>query len=314
MNTSLNTAFSQVDPYSILKVAKNFTLEELKECYRDASRKVHPDRQNGSEEKFKLVTHCFKKLAAEFKAREMDKPHDAMRNEYKTFHDAQNNAQMRNVALEKLASTTMQSSSKPSKTANEDFLRKFNRVFEDTRLEDPYQAGYGAQMAASSKAREDLSAPPIYEGKYNHSAFNRTFELNVKSSEVDERQIDMYREPQPMNDTKVGFYELGGAAPDNFSGDNQGRDLHFSDYMQAHTTSRLIPNETATRREYKSMEDLQSARQNMGNFSDQEMMGYKNHMARREEQELDRQRKLKEYDSKLESNFNRANQMLLDRR
>ena len=57
-----------IDPYKILEVSKNFTLDELKQQYKKIAIRVHPDK-GGSEYMFNMVTDCFKKLMRGFKRR-----------------------------------------------------------------------------------------------------------------------------------------------------------------------------------------------------------------------------------------------------
>ena len=56
---------SNINPYEILGVTKNFTLDELKDKYKRVAKKVHPDR-GGSQQLFNLVTLAYKKLVEEY--------------------------------------------------------------------------------------------------------------------------------------------------------------------------------------------------------------------------------------------------------
>ena len=61
-----------INPYDILGIHKNFTIEELKDKYKRVAKKTHPDK-GGSEELFRLVTLCYKKLYEEYKLKQIDK-------------------------------------------------------------------------------------------------------------------------------------------------------------------------------------------------------------------------------------------------
>lgn len=53
------------DPYEILGVSKNSTLEEIKKSYRKLAKKYHPDLNPGNKEaekKFKAVSHAFDQI------------------------------------------------------------------------------------------------------------------------------------------------------------------------------------------------------------------------------------------------------------
>ncbi len=53
IGTQLLAAFGTKDPYAILEVARDATLEDIKKAYRKAALKTHPDKAGGNEEKFK---------------------------------------------------------------------------------------------------------------------------------------------------------------------------------------------------------------------------------------------------------------------
>ena len=53
------------NPYKILGVAENATDEQIKDVYRELSKKYHPDLNQGSkksEEMFKKVSECYRIL------------------------------------------------------------------------------------------------------------------------------------------------------------------------------------------------------------------------------------------------------------
>lgn len=58
--------------YDILGVSKNATQDEIKKAFRDLSKKYHPDRPTGNEEKFKEVNEAYSTLSDETKRKEYD--------------------------------------------------------------------------------------------------------------------------------------------------------------------------------------------------------------------------------------------------
>ena len=58
--------------YEILGVDKNATQNEIKKAFRDLSKKYHPDRPTGDEEKFKEVNEAYSILSDETKRKEYD--------------------------------------------------------------------------------------------------------------------------------------------------------------------------------------------------------------------------------------------------
>lgn len=60
--------------YNVLGVNKNATQDEIKKAYRKLSKKYHPDRKDGNEEKFKEINEAYSILGDEQKRREYDNP------------------------------------------------------------------------------------------------------------------------------------------------------------------------------------------------------------------------------------------------
>lgn len=51
-----------MNPYDVLKVDKNASIEEIKKSYRTLSKIYHPDRPNGNAEQFKLISEAYEIL------------------------------------------------------------------------------------------------------------------------------------------------------------------------------------------------------------------------------------------------------------
>jgi len=61
-----------MDPYSILNVPKSATADEIKKAYKIASLQWHPDKNPGSEDKFKEINHAYSILKDAEKRRNYD--------------------------------------------------------------------------------------------------------------------------------------------------------------------------------------------------------------------------------------------------
>lgn len=234
-----------LDPYQVLGVRKNFTFDELKEAYRTIARMVHPDK-GGTDQLFQLVTNCFRTLANEYKMRTSDRPHWELKSESESFFERQ----MQNVRQPNPAS------------ANDDnFLDRFNKMFDENRLEeDEHSFGYGHMMTPSSKKREDINVPKILN-KFNKDTFNKTFDTVTLSSSKD---VQVHREPEALPlAKKIQYTELGADKPSDYSSGegNTRRNLQYTDYMVAHTTTRLVdPRAVQQRKEYRNVEQYESDR------------------------------------------------------
>lgn len=227
-----------IDPYQVLGVGKNFTWDELKTSYRMIAKHVHPDK-GGSPQVFNIVTDCFRKLAHEYKMRVDARPHHELKKDAQSYF-----------------------ADRPVATRYEDegdFLNKFNKMFQENKLDDEEEGkGYAHMMAESSVVREDINIPKKMK-KFQSSKFNELFDKNVPVS----KDVVVYRDPEPLDlARKLNYTELGGKTDDFSSAMEKGdrRGLQFTDYMKAHTTTRLVDPKTAQRKEYKNIEEYEAAR------------------------------------------------------
>ena len=237
-----------MDPYKIMQLPKNFTLEDLKERYRKLSLKTHPDRCGGDDTAFKIISASFKALYKELKARDSERPHDQLKAGHAAYQEKHQN-------------TTSSSSSSNNRDLKGDSLKRFNEVFEKMRLADPVQdRGYGEFMTA--KGREDVSIPKIAIGGKN--GFNNAFENQPFQSadQQQQRQVERYRGPQALAlSTKLQLQELGQDSVDDFTGESATSKLQYTDFMRAHTVNRLFdPSQIERRTDYRNLGQLEQER------------------------------------------------------
>lgn len=232
-----------MDPYKILDLPKNFTLEQLKANYKRVALKTHPDKSGCSDYLFKLVTQSYKALLKELERRESDKPFQQMKHNSRT-------------TLEKQG---MERGSAGGSSFN---INKFNQVFDQYKVEDAVDKGYGNWMSKSRPDREDINIDNKI-GKVSADKFNTIFEKNVTGTG---RNLVVYKEPEAMMSTKrMGYAELGVSRIGDFSGDNlTNKTLNYMDYRKAHTTTHLVDRSGfGARQEYNSIDDLQADRSSM---------------------------------------------------
>lgn len=285
----------QLDPYQVLGVSKTHSWDELKTAYRNAAKLVHPDR-GGSEQLFLLVTECFRKLAYEHKMKLSNRQHHELKSEATGYYAD------RPVATRSAADIV-------GSTRDGDFNDKFNRMFQENKLDDEEEArGYAHMMAESSVVRDDIHIPRAMK-KFQQSKFNDMFDKKVPVS----KDVIVYKDPEPLNLARaLQFTELGGKTDDYSSAMEKGeRGLQYTDYLKAHTTTRLVDPKVASRKEYRNVEEYEAARSRaVGKPRTAEEERRLEQMKKREEDaEQERVRRLKERDLAIQRHHESLNRL-----
>jgi hypothetical protein len=298
-------SIDDVDAYEVFGLSKDFEWEDLKTSYKRLAKLVHPDK-GGSEEIFNKVTDCFKKLAYEYKMRKSDRPHQELKKESQEYYSK--NSESGDIS--RFASTERDESGMS-------FTERFNKTFEDNRLEeDENTKGYGHMMAESSKTREDISVPTYMKPgkKLDMMAFNKTFEtITLPKSSA----IVKYKEPEALPLARKMQYSELGETVDDFTSSSTSRDsrgLQYTDYKKAYETGRLVdPRAVEERKEFKTVSEYESMRERvLGTAQTDEELQLKakkeRDAARAEEARLKR---LAERDRIIENHHNKMNRLLL---
>lgn len=229
-----------IDPYSVLQLPKNssFTVAQLKAQYKALAEalpvKKGEDVRNTPA--FQILTGCYRML----------------------LNDA-------TIGMPTTIKVSGKVASKQPRLAqdingNGFDVEKFNKIFEQTKVEDAYSKASGP-------------VEPNYLKKVN--------------------------EPSPAQQSGAAFYELGKEYIEDWSGDNLSlRDLNYSDFRVAYTTDKLVDESTVRKRkEYKSIAELERDRANISfNLSDKEKRRVEKAAAKEKEEEKRRQQLLERMD------------------
>jgi curved DNA-binding protein CbpA len=282
-----------INPYKLLNVPENYSLEILKTAYKKAAFVSHPDK-GGSEYLFNLVTDCYKYLAKELKRRESDKLH------YELKKEAQNGKKQ-------------MTSDKPNSLQDMFYSgthfdqHKFNKFFDDNKFkEEQVDAGYQEWMATNN-----IKATPKFKGG-GVSQFNEHFDKNVKLT-TEQKQLSKWQEPQPIvASNKLVFSELGEGNVDDFSGENRTiKELNYMDYKVAHTTSRIIDPSSVKRRSFANIQELERSRANVQyQMSEKDALKYAEKMNAIKAQEQQRREYMATYDRRLAQHYQRITGLL----
>lgn len=247
----------EVDPYKLLGVPRNFTLEQLKQSYKQLMLKHHPDKNfDLSSPIASLLTSAYKKLVEDYAYRISNKEFSQLREESRTHIDK---SQQQAAAAR---------SSSPSRFN----LNKFNELFEQNKEKDAgYDDGYDKWMKTEK-------------------SFNQSNDRNWSVVKRVEPQ------PLFGGKILSNAYELGVSEVKDFSGDNtSSKNLGYMDYRIAHTTGKIIDESLVKqRRNYKNVQDLEKER---GKISfvmpETERARYEREQAQEQDREI-RRRKIQE--------------------
>jgi hypothetical protein len=288
-----------VNALKLFGLNQNYNIEELKNAYKGLAIKTHPDRKGGSNQKFQLVTKCYMSLLEKYKARESDKTHMDLRSGSKTYIDSQTKntvPAMKGSVLDK----------------DKFDLKLFNKLYEDNKLWDPGDQGYGDWISD-----ENIDKPedtPLFSKKFNLNIFNTTFESH--KSKYNGNQIMEYNEPRELVSTGAGYIELdGGKEIDDFTKpmDNGGNNLAYTDLKTAYTNKGAFinPNEVEYKT-YKSIDELKRDRSKIKYTMTPEQIREQEIKAiQLQHKEEERQRRLIERDNMISNNYNRTHVMML---
>jgi len=289
---------TDLDPYEVFGLNKDFEWDELKDSYKRIARLVHPDK-GGSEILFNRVTDLFRQLAIEYKSRSIDRPHTELKKEYQEY--------VSNVKKT------------PIPDIGTNFIDRFNKAFDENKVDfDESSAGYGHIMAESTgKNREDINIDNLFKGKgkIENQTFNKVFDsVTLMKPPKPQTELTRYQEPDALVlSKKLQFTEIGSGKPDDYT-DTTKKGLQYTDYLKAHTTTRLVdPREVQKRKNYRSVEEYQTLRDEETNKSASEAeLRWRNELKLKQEQmEAQRLKKVAERDAMIARHHAQVNQLFI---
>jgi hypothetical protein len=194
-------------------------------------------------------------------------------------------------------------------------VKKFNKIYEDYRMEDVNDEGYESWMVERSNAREDIDIKNIFGDKYNKEVFNTEFD----KQEVDAQHMQLIKiaEPEPMAiSNRLKFTELGGDRPSDFTKSTNitaTGGIGFYDYKTAHTQSKLVDTRNVkTRKQYKNVDDYERDRANQDFVETEEEIEYRRRQKYLEKKkERERRKRLSKHDNLAEKHFKKVNRLML---
>lgn len=282
------SAYENEKELRIFNLSPSYTIDELKNSYRKLTLKHHPDR-GGDIQNFRMITEAFNFLSEKYQQRASDKTFNQLKTDFNKFTDNQ----------EKTINTQID--------ADKFNLEVFNKIYQDNRLENSNDRGYGDWKTTDTSETNKSSI-----SRFELNTFNSSFE-NQKEHHQDHQQLINYKEPEPSTKgTGMNYSEIEDSIINDFSSDVDSN-LKFTDYKQAHTNNNLININKVKVKKYKNVDDLENERSNISyQMTPQELERYnieKRYQTLNEEKRI---QNIKAQDDKYELHFNKMNKLLLN--
>ena len=222
------------------------TEEALNKAYKRAALRTHPDK-GGSEERFEAVTRAYAYLTeilrringGRTKASVVEAPTAIQETR---SGDAKNWKQVEPVRLN------------PKKLD----VDAFNKMFEQTRIPDPDDDGYGDWLTNKT---EVAASGQKFGGKFNRDVFNKMFEEQAKATtSVPQNQL-MNLAPQAMMLAPNSGVELGRGKSESYTA-AANANLKYTDLKQAYTQENTISQQVSNIRvESRDLKKYQASRE-----------------------------------------------------
>ncbi len=293
---------NDIDALKIFSLKPNYSLDELKNAYKKLAIKVHPDKPTGNKEQFQLVTKCYMLLLEKYKNREIDRQFNDLRQGSKSFIEDQSKNKIKSKHLDK----------------DKFDLKLFNKIYEENKLWDSNDDGYGDFMKKDNKDQPT----ELFGNKFNINVFNSTFEdYKEKVTAQNNLQIQEYKDPKELVSCATGFTELDiynkkindYSKPLPVAGVGSKNELPYTDLKTAYTArGAFIDPSKVEYTTYKSIDELKRARGNIKyDMSPEELEEYEQRKYREQLEEEKRQQRIRERDGVSADMYGRLHERML---
>jgi len=217
------------------------TEDLLKSAYKKSVLRHHPDK-GGSEKEFEKVTRAYAYLGEILRRIHGGRSKESVVEAPNVLKDsrAKDYENVKHIEPIRL---------NPKKLD----IDAFNKMFEQTRIPDPEEDGYGDWL---KDEKDTNSSGAKFSGKFNRDVFNQAFEDEAKNSAKQKNYI--INQPQSMIMAPTLGVELGRDRPDSYTA-AYNSDLNFTDLKQAYTVentfSKQVANVRVDSRDFKSYKD-----------------------------------------------------------
>lgn len=270
------------------------TEDTLRSAYKKAALKAHPDK-GGSEQQFEAVTKSFAYLTEILKringgrstAGVVDAP-TALKDSRQT--DSKDWSMVEPVRLN------------PKKLD----INVFNQMFEQTRIPDPDDEGYGDWL---KKEGDVAKSGPNFSGKFNRDVFNQAFNDEVRGRAGTALTVTV---PQAMTLAPTQGVELGRGATGDYTAPANAQ-MKYTDLRNAYTTESAFTHQVSNVNvEARSFDSYSGSRKKAPEpLNDREMQAIQEAEAFQAKKEKERSIRAAEELSMADKYFARMKQLVL---
>jgi curved DNA-binding protein CbpA len=228
----------------------------LKKAYKVAALRAHPDK-GGSERDFEAVTRAHAYLGEILLRIKGGRTKEGKVEAPEALKDTREGASKEWEMVQPVRLN-------PKKLD----MNAFNQMFEQTRIPDPEEDGYGDWLKGS-----EATAGPKFGGKFNRDVFNQAFEEEARARGRVGQEL-AHRQPEALTLAPNAGVELGRTGGGGFTA-AANANLKFTDLRNAYTSDNMITNQVAdVRVETRSFDQFSASRkQAPAPLSNQELAG-----------------------------------------
>lgn len=271
------------------------TDELLKSSYKKAALRNHPDK-GGSEKAFERVTRAYAYLSEILKRIHGGRKETVNVDAPNVLKDSRSkdSNQWKQVEPVRL---------NPKKLD----IDAFNKMFEQTRIPDPEEDGYGDWL----RDEKEGSKAATFSGKFNRDVFNQAFEEEAKKNGANSNFI--VTQPESLMMAPNLGIEIGRGKPSSYTAPIMNKNMNFTDLKQAYTIESNISQQVASvrvdNRNFESYKDERSKAPRPLNSSEMEDIQKGERLMAKKEEE--RRRRAAEEDISSTSYFERMKRLVL---
>jgi curved DNA-binding protein CbpA len=296
----------------------NATEEDVKKAYRKFSLKYHPDRPDGNDKKFMMVSQAYIYLTQKLKEMQGNNGHNDLRKNAKKYFEEMEEKRKIHKATAEIENRTGNRTENRTGNKMDDQMEigeknfdqdKFNKIFEKNRMPTQYDKGYG-----NGWEDETYETNVVMNNKFTIDLFNQTFnEVKTKKLEqIKGNQVMKIDAPEPQLLSNLSYEELGQDNIEDFTSGVQ-ENMNYVDYKAAYTRANVLEyDEQFNRGDYKNLDSLVRARDTQSftvNNEDREWINNREQLEKQKEQK--RIENMIAFDRMAEITSNRANQYFI---